>query len=170
MSTVATGANLLVSALLAPGIVAHEFAHVLACRLVGVPVHASAYLNPLADDAYVDHAPIDSFPADVAVALAPLVVNTALALAAFAGAVALAGTPLWPVLAWAGGTLALTAFPSNSDTDSLVETARGLPTVARPAGLLVAVPLRAATAVPGISGFYGFFYAVWLYAAVAGVG
>ncbi|WP_256301248.1 hypothetical protein [Haloarchaeobius salinus] len=168
MSHVAAGTNLVVTALLAPGIVAHEFAHELACRLLGVPVHGSAYLNPLASDAYVDHEPIESFPADAAVALAPLVVNTGLALAAFGGAVVLAGTPLWPLLVWVGGTLALTAFPSHTDTESLVETARSLPALAQPVGLLVAVPVRLATAVPGVSGFYGFFYALWLYAAVAG--
>lgn len=168
MSHVAAGTNLAVTALLAPGIVAHEFAHELACRLLGVPVHGSAYLNPFASEAYVDHEPVETFHADAAVALAPLVVNTGLSLAAFAGATALAGTALWPLLVWVGGTLALTAFPSHSDTDSLVETARALPLLARPLGLLVAVPVRLATAVPGVSGFFGFFYALWLYAVVAG--
>ncbi|WP_257297763.1 hypothetical protein [Haloarchaeobius sp. FL176] len=170
MSHVAVGTNIVVTVLLAPGIAAHEFAHELACRLLGVPVHGSAYLNPLASDAYVDHEPIESFYADAIVALAPLVVNTTFALAAFVGAVALAGTPVWPLLVWVGGTLALTAFPSHSDTASMVATARALPTVARPFGLLVAVPVRLATAIPGVSGFYGFFYAVWLYAVVAGPG
>lgn len=170
MSHVAAGTNFVVTALLAPGIVAHEFSHELACRLLGLRVHGSAYLNPFADEAYVDHEPTESFAVDAGVALAPLFVNTPLALVAFAVAVALAGTAVWPVAAWVGGTLALTAFPSNADTDTLVETARALPALARPFGLLVAVPVRIATAVPGVTGFYGVFYAMWLYALVAGLG
>ncbi|WP_435346608.1 hypothetical protein [Haloarchaeobius sp. HRN-SO-5] len=168
MSRFAAGSNLLVTVLLAPGIVAHEFAHELGCRLVGVRVLGSSYLDPVSDAAYVDHETVESFGADAVIAFAPLVVNSVLAATAFVAAGALDGTPAWPVFAWVGGTLALTAFPSHADTDSLLETAWALPWPVRPLGVALAVPLRLGTVVPGVGGFYGFFWMLWLYATVTG--
>ena len=37
---------------LAPGILAHEYAHVAACRLLGVEIHQYPRLNPFGRDAY----------------------------------------------------------------------------------------------------------------------
>lgn len=156
-SSLAAGVYLFETLLLAPGIVCHELAHVLACRLTGVTVTHGPVLNPLAEDAYVDHERVDSFPVDLAIAVAPLLVNTVLGLAALL----VAATVAWPLslpLYWLGGCLALTAFPSVGDTETLYRTAETLSWWAKPAAYLLAVPLRTATALPGFAGAAGFLW------------
>ncbi|AQL44410.1 hypothetical protein BV210_17545 [Halorientalis sp. IM1011] len=147
------------TALVAPGIVSHEAAHLLACRLTGVGVVGSSILNPFAADAYLDHEPVTSFPVDLLIAVAPLPVNTGLALAAFALASA-AGTPLVAIPCyWLGACFALTAFPSIGDTETLLATAGDLPGPLQPLGYLLATPVRLFTVIPGSAGVAGF---VWI--------
>lgn len=150
--------------LVAPGIVAHELAHVVACRLTGVAVHGGPVLNPFGRDAYVEHERVDSFPADLAIALAPLVLNTALAAASLAIAFRVSSLVLAVPLFWVGGSTALTAFPSVGDTETLYDTARGLPWPVQPLAFLLAVPVRLFTALPGSAGFAGFLWLVVLLA------
>jgi hypothetical protein len=144
------------TALIAPGIVSHEAAHLLACRVAGVDVVGSSILNPFASDAYLDHEPVSSFPADLLIAVAPVLLNTTLAFAAFLLASA-TETPLLSIPCyWLGGCFGLTAFPSVGDTDTLFETAGDLPRPLRPVGYLLAAPVRAFTLVPGSAGVAGF--------------
>jgi len=151
---------------LAPGILTHEYAHVAACRLSGVDVHSTPSLNPFGKDAFVDHAPTDRFAADFAIAVAPFVSNSVLAVAAFWLAARLGSTVALPAL-WLGGCFAWTAIPSPSDTDGLLETAGGLPRVLRPLGYLLAVPVRVATLL-SIEGIGGLVWTVALYVALVG--
>jgi hypothetical protein len=151
------------TALIAPGIVSHEAAHLLACRLAGVEVVGSSVLNPFAADAYLDHERVTSFPVDLFVAVAPLLLNTALALAAFEIAPAV-DTPFLAVPCyWLGVCFALTAFPSVGDTETLFETADRLPRPLRPLGYLLAAPLRLFTVIPGSAGVAGFVWTLVLY-------
>jgi hypothetical protein len=151
------------TALIAPGIVSHEAAHLLACRLAGVEVVGASILNPFAADASLDHERVTSFPADLLIAVAPLLLNTALALGALALAPA-AGTPILSIpLYWLGACFALTAFPSVGDTETLFETADALPRSLRPVGYLLAAPVRAFTVVPGSAGVAGFFLLLVLF-------
>ncbi|MFC4247398.1 hypothetical protein ACFOZ7_10370 [Natribaculum luteum] len=160
--------NALVTAALAPGILSHEYAHVLACRLCSIDVHATPALNPFGDDAYVDHAPVDSFRADFAIALAPLVGNSVLGIGAFALA-ASALAPPWNLAGvWLGACFALTAFPSPSDTADLVGHARSLPPRTRPVGYALAVPVRALTRTPFVAGMLGYLWILVLYGLVGG--
>ncbi len=160
--------NALVTAALAPGILSHEYAHVLACRLCAVDVRATPSLNPFGDDAYVDHAPVDSFRTDFAIALAPLVANTALGIGAFALA-ASALSPLSTLVgSWLGACFALTAFPSPSDTADLVGHARSLPPRTRPVGYAMAVSVRALTRTPFVAGMLGYLWILVLYGLVGG--
>ncbi|SEP13249.1 Putative zincin peptidase [Halorientalis persicus] len=151
------------TALIAPGIVSHEAAHLLACRLTGVEVLRASVLNPFAADAYLDHERVTSFPADLLIAVAPLLCNTPLAFAAFVLAPAV-GTPLLSIpLYWLGVCFALTAFPSVGDTETLFQTAGDLPGPLRPVGYLLATPVRAFTAVPGSAGVAGFVLFLFLF-------
>lgn len=151
------------TAVLAPGIASHEAAHLLACRLLGVGTGV-AMPDLFAPDVVVSHERIESFPADLFVALAPLLCNTALALATFTLAPAV-GTPVVAVPAyWLGCCFALTAFPSSGDTETLYATAGNLPRPLRPVGYLVAAPLRVFTVLPGSAGVAGFFWLVALFA------
>lgn len=167
LRTIESAVNLGITALLAPGIVAHESAHYLACKLFGVEVYEATLLNPLADTAGLDHERIESLPADVGIAFAPLVVNTPLALASFAVA------PLVPsfvslVCWWAGATFAFAAMPSHVDTETFMRTADELTGLSRWVGYAVAAPLRAATAMSWLVGVYGMLW-VWVCLRVAPV-
>jgi len=153
---------LLETILLAPGIVSHEFAHVLACRLTGIEVTSGPVLNPLAEDAYIDHERVDGFPADLAIAIAPLPVNTVLGLVAFGLATNLSLLLAVPCY-WLGGCFALTAFPSVGDTETLYETVKTLPRWMQPAGYSLAVPLRTFTQIPGSAGIAGY---IWIFVLV----
>lgn len=149
---------------LAPGIVSHEAAHLLACRVLGIETADVAMPDLFAPDVVISHERIESFPADLLVALAPLLCNTVLALAAFTLAPA-AGTPMVAVPAyWLGCCFALTAFPSSGDTETLYETAGNVPRPLRPVSYLVAAPLRVFTVLPGSAGVAGFFWLVALFA------
>ena len=53
--------HLVVTVLLAPGLVAHEYGHYLACRALGVEVRARPSPNLIGGAAHVDHAAVDSF-------------------------------------------------------------------------------------------------------------
>jgi hypothetical protein len=149
---------------LAPGILAHEYAHVAACRLAGVEVHQYPRLNPFGRDAYLDHERVRSFPADLAIAVAPLAVNVPLAVAAFALSLLLS-PPLAVVPLWLGGAFALTALPSASDTDRLGATARRLGPLGRPLGVAVAGGVQGVTRLPGAAGIVGALLAMGLYGA-----
>lgn len=153
-------ANLFETVLLGPGIVSHEGAHVLACRLTGIEVTNGPVLNPFADDAYIDHERVESFPADFAIAIAPLLLNTALGLLSFVLATLTSTLPVAVPLYWLGVCFALTAFPSVGDTETLYATVRMLPRWGRPLGYLLAVPLRTFTRLPGSAGIAGY---VWIF-------
>lgn len=159
MSALRSFGNLLLTVVLAPGIASHECAHWLACRLFGVEVTGGRALNPFAGDAYLDHERVESFPADFAIAVAPLALNTVLAVVAFLLAEPLRGSTAWFVVAWVGATLALSAFPSDSDTNTLLVTVENLPVLARPVGYLLALPVRGFALVPWSGGLGGY---VWI--------
>ena len=164
MPSLADAYYLVETVVLAPGIASHEAAHLLACRVLGIETAGVAMPDLFAPDVALSHERIESFPADVLVALAPLLCNSVLALAAFTLAPAV-GTPVVAVPAyWLGCCFALTAFPSAGDTETLYETARNLPRLLRPVGYLVAAPLRVFTVLPGSAGVAGFFWLVVLFA------
>lgn len=155
-----------VGVVLWPGIAAHEYAHVLACRAAGVRIVGGTYRSPLGD-VYVDHEPVESFPADLAIALAPLVVNSLLAV----GALGLAGMvdPVPFVLAcyYLGACFAVTALPSSGDTETLLASAAGVPRPLRAVAYAVAAPVRGVSVV---NDFGGVVTAVWLVGIFATVG
>lgn len=155
---------LLETLLVAPGIVSHELAHLLACRLTGVAVVEYPRFDLFAPDATLVHERVDSFTADFAIAIAPLPVNTVLGLGAFAAAVNLPAPWSWPCY-WLGICFALTAFPSHEDTVTLTRTAGDLSRVRKPLAYALAYPTRWFTMVPGSAGVAGF---VWIYVLLAG--
>lgn len=156
--------NAAATVVLGPGIVTHESAHWLACRLCGVRTVGSISIDPFGDDAFVDHERVDAFPADFAIAVAPLLCNTLVAVAAFRAGGAVPWTALRYAFLWIGASSALTAFPSRSDTSTLFRTVDALPRWARPLGYLLAGPVRAFTLVPGAAGVAGYLWAAALFA------
>jgi Putative zincin peptidase len=110
-----------------PGVVVHEFAHAWACHRLGIAVRKVCYLrlgNPLG---YVLHERPAYAIQHILVAVAPFFVSTAIALAiSLAATLFVASHALEEfqeiVVAfsmWLGFSIALHAFPSSGDADSL---------------------------------------------------
>lgn len=113
----------------APGVVAHEFAHWLACKLTGTRVHEVCWFQFGDPAGYVVHDRAASASAGALIGFAPTLVNTALAaMVSYRPAFKLlSGAPwLWvdAALAWLGFVVALRAFPSRADAKAMWEAAR----------------------------------------------
>lgn len=155
--------NLLVTVAVGPGIVTHEYAHYLACRLAGVDVLSRPEIRPTGDDAVLEHVPVSQFRADFPIAVAPFVGNSVLAYASFAAAHATTGAAGLVAL-WLGVAFGLTSLPSDADTDTLFATANRLPASVRPFGYALAAPVRAATWSVLVAGLLAFLWTSALYA------
>lgn len=113
----------------APGVVAHEFAHALACKLTGTRIHDVCWFR-LGDPAgYVVHDRAASATAGALIGLAPIFVNAALGAAiSYRPAHKLLGGAPWSwgdwALAWLGFVVALRAFPSRADAKAMWDAAR----------------------------------------------
>ncbi|PGF18288.1 hypothetical protein CP556_09220 [Natrinema sp. CBA1119] len=115
----------------APGVVVHEFAHKQACDLVGIPVLEVAYFRFDDPPGYVRHVTPERYRASFVVSVAPFLVNTVVAFAAFLGLTALVtavgdlrtvpnGTiAAATVLGWLGLSIGMHAFPSRGDANVL---------------------------------------------------
>jgi hypothetical protein len=145
-----------------PGIIIHEFAHAWACRSMGIRIIKVCYLrlgNPLG---YVLHERPAYAIQHIMVAVAPFFVSTVIALA-----VSLAATIFFvsqvladsqdvilPLSVWVSFSIAVHAFPSSGDADSLWNEVRS-PDVGL-AAKLVLVP------VVGLIRLTGLGSRVWL--------
>ena len=115
-----------------PGIIAHEFAHAWACRRLGIHVEQVCYLrigNPLG---YVRHERPSSPFQQAMVVVAPFFLSTFLAAALSFCACLLSRTRFPPetrgigtlLAVWCSFSIALHAFPSSGDADSLWDELR----------------------------------------------
>lgn len=147
-----------VTLLLAPGLIAHEYAHYIACRILGVPTHRSPSVNLIGGVAYVDHARIESFGSELLVAVAPFVLNSCLAVLAFCFAAVLPAV-LTEIVVWIGVCLSLTAVPSDSDTARLFEAADSLSKPGQLLAYFLVAPVRAVSFTPPVTGFVA---AAWM--------
>lgn len=114
---------------LAPGVVAHEGAHWLACKLTGTRVREVCWFR-LGDPAgYVVHDQARGVIAAAAIALAPLTVNAVFgALLGFRPGLKLLSGEDWTAgdwaLAWLGLVVAARAAPSAQDAKAMMAAAR----------------------------------------------
>lgn len=118
----------LIQFVLAPGIVAHEFAHWLACKLTGTRVHEVCWFRFGDPAGYVVHDRAASATAGVLIGFAPTLFNAALGAGlAYRGALALlsrtvpSGTQA--ALLALGFVVALRAFPSRADAKAMWDAA-----------------------------------------------
>ncbi|MCU4743893.1 DUF3267 domain-containing protein [Natronoglomus mannanivorans] len=121
-----------------PGVVVHEFAHKKACDWIGVPVVDVVYFRFENPPGYVRHVEPDRYRASFVISVAPFLVNTVVALAAFAGlawlvhsietgsleAASRKGVVAAAVLCWVGTSVGVHAFPSTGDANTLWTRAR----------------------------------------------
>lgn len=118
-----------------PGVIVHELAHEKVCDRYGIPVLEVCYFRFGNPAGYVIHAEPARYRHAVLVGVAPFLLNTALAVAAF-GAFAVAspggGAMASPVggalddagaasvlCVWLGASFAIHAFPSTGDASAL---------------------------------------------------
>lgn len=105
--------------LFAPGVVTHEFAHYLVCKLLRVPVYDVNLFSFGETAGYVEHAIPRSYTKRLLVALAPLLVNLALGLALFWAGTQLA-TPYTVVALSLGFVVIAHSLPSSVDAKTLL--------------------------------------------------
>lgn len=151
-----------ITVLFLPGIVAHEVAHQLACRCFGVAVREGVSISFTTDSVGIEHEPVDSFGADLGIAVAPLGLNSVFAFVALSGAHA-ASAPWSLALLWLGVSFAFTALPSAPDTETLYETAGSLSGASRALAYAVSAPLRTLTTLPLVPGVATFGWFLVLY-------
>ncbi|MFC3960253.1 metalloprotease family protein [Halovivax cerinus] len=110
-----------------PGVIVHELAHKRVCDLFGIPVLEVCYFRFGNPAGYVRHAEPRRYRHATMVAVAPFLLNTVLALAAFGGvalSIPAGGSPadagvVGGVLFWLGISFGMHAFPSAGDASVL---------------------------------------------------
>ena len=113
----------------APGVVAHEFAHWLACKLTGTRVHEVCWFQFGDPAGYVVHDRARSASAGVVIGFAPTIVNVLIGgFIAYRPAFILLTTARWSwgdaLLFALGFVVALRAFPSRADAKAMWQAAR----------------------------------------------
>jgi hypothetical protein len=109
-----------------PGVIVHELAHQLFCRLYKIPVFKVVYFQTENPAGYVIHEVADNKFHNVMISVGPFFVNTILgALIALPAALPImefgnAG-PLDYLLMYLGVSIAMHAFPSTGDAQSILQ-------------------------------------------------
>ena len=114
----------LIATLTFPGVIVHEAAHVLFCRVFGLAVFEVCYFQFDNPAGYVVHEEPRSFAPSFFVSMGPFLVNSALCLLFSLPAV----VPIWQLevgdplaygFAWLGISIGMHAFPSTHDLESV---------------------------------------------------
>ena len=114
----------LIAVLTFPGVIVHEAAHQLFCRFFRVAVHDVCYFRVGNPAGYVVHEQSAMPSHQIWIALGPFLLNTLLgALIAAPAAIPVmqfdVGGPLDYLLIWLGVSIAMHAFPSTGDGESI---------------------------------------------------
>lgn len=113
-----------------PGVIIHELAHLIFCRLRRVPVLETKFFQfDMKTAGYVLHGPVESFGTSFLISVGPFIVNSLLCmLICFPASVPLRifGDSNLPslVLLWLGVSIGMHAFPSTGDADNLFAQAK----------------------------------------------
>lgn len=116
----------LISAVTFPGVVVHELAHQLFCRLFRIPVFKVVYFQMSNPCGYVSHEAVDNPFKVFMTSMGPFFVNTILGMLIVAPAsieifhFSNYSNPLNVVLGWLGISILMHAFPSKGDADVMV--------------------------------------------------
>ena len=109
-----------------PGVMVHEMAHVLFCRLFRVAVGETCYFRFGTPSGYVLHETPSAPAHHVLIGIGPFVLNSVLGAAiAFPAAIPImqfgSGTSIDYLVMWFGVSVAMHAFPSTGDAQSIWE-------------------------------------------------
>lgn len=153
-----------------PGVIVHEAAHMLFCKLGGVPVLDVCFLRMGNPVGYVVHEPIKDFHTSFLVCVGPLIVNSLLC-------IVLCFPAFIPVkifglddafsffLIWLGVSIGMHAFPSGQDADNLWHEARE----ARGSRKVLAIASYPLVALVHFANFLRIFWLDYLYGVALGL-
>lgn len=113
-----------IAALTFPGVIVHEIAHQLVCRILKVPVMKVCYFQFENPSGYVVHENPREAYKSLLIGIGPFIFNTLVGgLIASGGAVSVmifnAGTVIDYFLIWLGVSIAMHAFPSTGDAKQI---------------------------------------------------
>lgn len=117
----------LISIITFPGVIVHEFAHQLFCRLFRIPVYDVVYFQFGNPSGYVIHEPAEEPLECFFISIGPFIINTLLGmLLTLPAAVELIQfssyvNPLSLLLGWLGISVLMHAFPSIGDAKVMVK-------------------------------------------------
>lgn len=118
----------LIAAMTFPGVMVHEFAHQLFCRLFRIPVYEVVYFQLSNPSGYVSHEPVEDPFSCFFISIGPFIINTMLGmLLTLPAAVEFLqfnsyGNPLTLLLGWLGLSVLMHAFPSIGDAKVMVNS------------------------------------------------
>jgi hypothetical protein len=121
--------GILITILTFPGVIVHEAAHMLFCRLRGVAVFDACFFRFGNVSGYVSHERVNDFSSLFLISMGPFFVNSLLCLLICLPASAptrLFGHPdlLSYFLIWLGVSIGMHAFPSTGDAKNLWQAAK----------------------------------------------
>jgi hypothetical protein len=119
----------IISILTFPGIIVHEFAHMLFCRIRKVAVFDACYFRVGNPAGYVIHENTNNFYSTFLVSMGPFLVNTALCLLICLPAYMPIkffdlNSPFSYFMIWLGVSIGMHAIPSNQDANNVYEQAK----------------------------------------------
>ncbi len=112
-----------------PGVIVHEAAHMLFCKLRGIPILDVCYFRIGNPAGYVVHGETNNFTSTFLISVGPLIVNTLLCLFICLPAYLPVqefgiNHPLTYVLLWLGISIGMHSFPSTLDAKNLFVQAK----------------------------------------------
>ena len=119
----------LITAITFPGVIVHEAAHMLFCKIRKVMVLEVCFFRFGNPAGYVAHGEVGDFTSAFLISVGPLLVNSLLCvlicLPAYYPMQVFDVTPLHSLfLMWVGLSIGMHAFPSNQDASNLMEHAK----------------------------------------------
>jgi hypothetical protein len=162
----------LISWLTFPGVIVHETAHMLFCRLRGVAVFDVCFFRFANPSGYVVHEIPKDFTTAFLISVGPLLVNSLLCMLIcfpvyLPTRIYGVNHPLSYVLLWLGISIGMNAFPSIPDADNLFKQARQALRSMNPLAIL-SVPLVGLIYAANLLSFfwldylYGLAIGLWL--------
>ena len=119
----------LISILSFPGVIVHEFAHMIFCKIRNVAVLEVCYFQVDNPAGYVIHERTDNFTSTFLISMGPFLINTFLCLTICMPAfmpIKFFGIehPLSYFLLWLGVSIGMHAIPSNEDANNVWDQAK----------------------------------------------
>ena len=161
----------IISILTFPGVIVHEFAHMLFCKARGVAVMDVCFFRFGNPAGYVIHEEPKDFASAFFISVGPFIINSLLCMIiCFPALIPIRifhiEDKLSYALLWLGISIGMHAFPSNADANSLLQQAKKAASLHNPLAI-ISFPLVGAIYIANILSIFWFDY---LYGVAIGLG